>query len=174
MKLETTEENVKCPKCKSSQVTGQRQGFGFGKAIVGGVLTGGVGLLAGTIGSSNIKVSCLKCGLTWKAQNWAAEERLARKEERQKEAFEGFIEGAFVNFLMRWFGWTFGIASAAALILEGQDITALSPMVGKIVLAAIITASFAITAWKPFGSKEEISPRGNLGTWSSVSYDENK
>jgi len=57
---------VRCPKCRSAQFTAQRQGFGLGKAAVGGVLTGGVGLLAGFIGSRKVKVTCLNCGHSWK------------------------------------------------------------------------------------------------------------
>src|SRR5258706_13743525 len=39
-----------CPKCQSTQLTAGRQGFGLGKAVTGGVLLGGVGLLAGFFG----------------------------------------------------------------------------------------------------------------------------
>lgn len=54
-----------CPKCKSNQVTFNKKGFSTGKAIVGGILTGGVGLLAGGIGKNKILLTCLKCGHTW-------------------------------------------------------------------------------------------------------------
>lgn len=45
-----------CPRCSSTQVTAQKQGFGAGKAIVGGALTGGVGLLAGFLGSRKVRI----------------------------------------------------------------------------------------------------------------------
>ena len=61
--------SVKCPKCKSDKITAQKQGFGLGKAVVGGLLTGGVGLLGGFIGSKKITVSCINCGHNWKAGN---------------------------------------------------------------------------------------------------------
>lgn len=54
-----------CPKCRSTHLTAQKQGFGLGKAVVGGVLTGGVGLLAGFVGSGKVKVTCLQCGHAW-------------------------------------------------------------------------------------------------------------
>jgi tellurium resistance protein TerD len=41
------------------------KGFSLGKAAVGGVLTGGVGLLAGVHGSKRVRVNCLNCGFTW-------------------------------------------------------------------------------------------------------------
>ncbi len=55
-----------CPSCGSKQVSYGKQGFGFGKAIVGGLLTGGIGLLAGGIGRNKILLVCLKCGHKWK------------------------------------------------------------------------------------------------------------
>lgn len=57
---------IHCPKCRSTQVTAQKQGFGLGKAAVGGVLTGGIGLLGGFIRSRKIYLTCLKCGHRFK------------------------------------------------------------------------------------------------------------
>jgi len=58
---------VRCPKCGSTQVAANRKGFGVGKALIGGFLTGGVGLLGGFIGSGKVLVTCLKCGKQWRA-----------------------------------------------------------------------------------------------------------
>lgn len=55
-----------CPKCKSKQVIFNKQGFGVGKAFVGAVLTGGIGLLAGGINKNKIIMTFLKCGHKWK------------------------------------------------------------------------------------------------------------
>lgn len=55
-------DEMKCPKCKSTYLDINKKGFGAGKALAGAVLTGGVGLLAGFIGSKKIKATCLKCG----------------------------------------------------------------------------------------------------------------
>lgn len=60
------EAPLRCPKCGSTYITANKKGFGLGKALVGGLLVGGVGLLAGFIGSGKIKCTCLKCGNTWK------------------------------------------------------------------------------------------------------------
>ena len=57
---------VKCPKCGSSQLSANKKGFSGKKAVVGGVLTGGVGLLAGTLGSNKIIITCLNCGNQFK------------------------------------------------------------------------------------------------------------
>jgi DNA-directed RNA polymerase subunit M/transcription elongation factor TFIIS len=56
------QEEIKCPQCGSTQVTAYRKGFGWGRALVGGVLTGGVGILAGFVGSRDVQIVCLKCG----------------------------------------------------------------------------------------------------------------
>jgi tellurium resistance protein TerD len=68
---EETEENeggrVTCPSCGSTQITANRKGFGLGKAAVGGLLLGPVGLLGGLIGSKKVTITCLKCGHAWEA-----------------------------------------------------------------------------------------------------------
>lgn len=64
--MENQEDKLYCPNCGSSQLVANKKGFGAGKALTGAVLTGGVGLLAGFIGSGKVKVTCLKCGCTWK------------------------------------------------------------------------------------------------------------
>ncbi len=63
---EEEEEPVRCPRCRSTQLTANRKGFGLGKAAAGGLLLGPVGLLGGFLGSSKVKITCLKCGYTWK------------------------------------------------------------------------------------------------------------
>ena len=55
-------DQIFCPKCGSNQVTADQKGFSGGKALAGAVLTGGIGLLAGTIGSKDIIITCLACG----------------------------------------------------------------------------------------------------------------
>ena len=58
---------VYCPKCYSTNITANKKGVGVGKAAVGGLVAGPVGLLAGGIGKNKIEVTCLKCGHKWKA-----------------------------------------------------------------------------------------------------------
>lgn len=63
---ENDEEPVRCPRCRSAQLSANKKGFGLGKAAAGGLLLGPVGLLGGFLGSSKVKITCLKCGYTWK------------------------------------------------------------------------------------------------------------
>ena len=58
--METSQ--IQCPKCGSTQLTANKKGFSGKKAVVGGILTGGLGLMAGTIGSNKIIITCLACG----------------------------------------------------------------------------------------------------------------
>ena len=60
--MESSEDKLYCPHCGSSQLTINKKGFGAGKAAAGAILTGGIGLLAGFIGSGDLKITCLKCG----------------------------------------------------------------------------------------------------------------
>lgn len=57
---------LKCPRCGSNQLTTNKKGFSGKKAVAGAVLTGGIGILAGTLGSNKIKITCLACGKEFK------------------------------------------------------------------------------------------------------------
>ena len=61
------EEYLCCPKCGSRELHAEHKGFSGGKALVGALVTGGIGLLAGTIGSKDTQITCLKCGKKFKA-----------------------------------------------------------------------------------------------------------
>lgn len=50
-----------CPKCGSTTFGTTGKGFGGGKALVGAALLGPAGLLAGFVGSQDIRVVCLVC-----------------------------------------------------------------------------------------------------------------
>lgn len=61
------EEYLCCPKCGSRELHAEHKGFSGGKALAGALVTGGIGLLAGTIGSRDTQITCLKCGNKFKA-----------------------------------------------------------------------------------------------------------
>jgi len=60
------DDPIKCPKCGSTQLQANTKGYGAGKALGGVLLTGGIGLLAGFVGSKKLKITCLRCGHRWK------------------------------------------------------------------------------------------------------------
>jgi predicted RNA-binding Zn-ribbon protein involved in translation (DUF1610 family) len=64
--LGNSEGQVRCPKCGSTQINANKKGFNVGQALVGGLLSGGVGVVAGLWGSNEIRINCLKCGHRWK------------------------------------------------------------------------------------------------------------
>lgn len=59
-----------CPKCKSASVqyVERRKQLSLGRAVVGGVLTNGIGAAVGAVTSKKRKgiMKCLKCGNEWK------------------------------------------------------------------------------------------------------------
>lgn len=61
-----------CPKCGSTNIEllgKNRKGFSVGKALVGGAITGGVGLMAGFIGKKGkYDIFCKDCGYRWKTK----------------------------------------------------------------------------------------------------------
>jgi|GEM_PF-883563 hypothetical protein len=79
-------EEIKCPRCKSTQITAHKKGFSGLKAVGGAVLTGGIGILAGTIGSNKILLTCLSCGNKFKIGEDF--EGLKRKRKREEEAMK--------------------------------------------------------------------------------------
>lgn len=60
------EAQAKCPICGSTSLSGHKQGFGIGKAAVGAVMFGGIGLLAGGINANKTVVTCMNCGHKFK------------------------------------------------------------------------------------------------------------
>lgn len=66
---------IKCPKCGSTSITGQKKGYGVVKGGLGaaalGAATGGIGLIiglgAGNIGRKKIRCTCMNCGHKFKA-----------------------------------------------------------------------------------------------------------
>lgn len=55
-------DEIKCPKCGSAQISANKKGFSGAKALGGAIIAGPLGLAAGTIGSNKLKITCLACG----------------------------------------------------------------------------------------------------------------
>ncbi|WP_409288611.1 TerD family protein [Peribacillus sp. SCS-37] len=54
-----------CARCGSQNVMTGKKGFGLGKAAIGGLVLGPVGLLGGFIGGNKLKLTCVNCNHTW-------------------------------------------------------------------------------------------------------------
>lgn len=72
---------IKCPKCQSDNIIGGKKGFSGANAVGGAILTGGIGILAGTIGSNKVELSCLSCGKKFKP---GEDLRSVRKKKHQQ------------------------------------------------------------------------------------------
>jgi len=93
------ENNLKCPKCNSENLSADKKGFSGKKAVVGAIVTGGIGLLAGTIGSNKIMITCLNCGLKYKAKDYLAEKNKYDKQKKfNKEFNEKLAKGEVSDF----------------------------------------------------------------------------
>lgn len=137
--LPKNDDIMKCPKCNSTQLTSNKKGFSGGQAVAGAVLTGGIGLLAGTIGSGSVVVTCLKCGHKFKAGDYASEKRKFEKEremnKRMAKGQESYI-GIIILFLVlsviggiishklfindwNFLGFIFNVATLACVFMTG-------------------------------------------------------
>lgn len=89
--MESEEDKLYCPVCGSSHLHVDNKGFSSGQAVAGALITGKTtGLLAGFIGSDDIKITCLECGCSLKPGTLLTnpEESLKFKD---KNKFDDFI-----------------------------------------------------------------------------------
>lgn len=63
--IQYEDSQLRCPQCNSTHIVIDKNGFSATKAIVGGLLTGGIGILAGLHGRNRRVGKCLKCGHHW-------------------------------------------------------------------------------------------------------------
>ena len=91
---------IQCPKCGSNQLHASKKGFSGKKAVAGAVLTGGVGLLAGTIGSNKIQITCLACGRTFKPGDKPKPQLTKEQIEKNKKVNKVIIPIVFLLILL--------------------------------------------------------------------------
>jgi hypothetical protein len=64
--VEKTEAaRLRCPKCGGTNIQFVKKGFSLGGAVLGGLLAGGAGLVAGGLGSNDVMCVCSNCGHRW-------------------------------------------------------------------------------------------------------------
>lgn len=100
------EEYLCCPKCGSRELHAEHKGFSGGKALAGALVTGGIGLLAGTIGSRDTQITCLKCGNKFKA----GEARIVRPNASASEdesQIIGIIQSQGKLSAVKWYKETY-------------------------------------------------------------------
>lgn len=60
-------QEIRCSKCGSNQLTAGGKKLSVGRAVVGGALLGGVGAVLGGVTSKKVMITCLNCGNRWQA-----------------------------------------------------------------------------------------------------------
>lgn len=58
-------DEIRCPRCNSTQVFADKKGFSGKKACCGWLLVGPLGLLCGTHKKNKIRLTCLQCKNEW-------------------------------------------------------------------------------------------------------------
>jgi hypothetical protein len=96
---------LKCPRCGSTQLTANKKGFSGTKAVGGAILTGGIGLLAGTIGSNKVKITCLACGKQFNpGEDWESSQK---KQKQQAEAMKSPVFWIILSLIIIGIIWLF-------------------------------------------------------------------
>ncbi|WP_445957619.1 hypothetical protein [Yeosuana sp.] len=116
------ENNLKCPKCNSENLSADKKGFSGKKAVIGAIATGGIGILAGTIGSNKMMITCLNCGIKYKATDYISEKN---KYDREREFNKKVAKGEVSNIPMYVFAFCliiFGIWASVSLISNDWNI----------------------------------------------------
>lgn len=94
----TVNNKIKCPKCSSEQLTSDKKGFSGKQAVGGAILTGGIGILAGTIGSNKIVITCLACGNQFKPGDKPAP--ILRKNTQSEKGAIIFVYATILFFII--------------------------------------------------------------------------
>jgi len=83
-------DDIICPRCHSSNVRTGKKGFGLGKAAIGGLILGPVGLLGGFIGKNQLKFSCNSCGNNWSPSQTDYAEWANSQKRKAQELFNRY------------------------------------------------------------------------------------
>lgn len=80
-------EHLMCPRCGSTNIRTGEKGFGLGKAAIGGLILGPIGLLGGFLGKNQLKLTCLSCGRAWSPNQTDYVEWANQQKRRAQELF---------------------------------------------------------------------------------------
>lgn len=83
-------DDIHCPRCSSTNIRTGQKGFGLGKAAIGGLILGPVGLLGGFIGKNQLKFTCNSCGNSWSPNQTDYAEWANQSKRKAQELFNRY------------------------------------------------------------------------------------
>lgn len=83
-------EHISCIRCGSANVRSGEKGFGIGKAAIGGLILGPIGLLGGFIGKNQLKFTCNNCGNSWSPNQTDYAQWANQQKRKAQELFNRF------------------------------------------------------------------------------------
>ncbi|MEH7013516.1 TerD family protein [Neobacillus niacini] len=83
-------DDIYCPRCNSSNIRTGQKGFGLGKAAIGGLILGPVGLLGGFIGKNQLKFTCNNCSNNWSPNQTDYAEWANQSKRKAQELFNRY------------------------------------------------------------------------------------
>jgi len=128
------EEKMLCPKCYSSELTSDKKGFSAGKALVGGLLVGPVGLIGGALGAKKLVIYCVACGHKFKPGQHVTHKPTKQEKREDAKNFVSLLAGVAVwvllalglgeistfqsNHLAGWIGFVTGMSVTVWLLVK--------------------------------------------------------
>lgn len=94
--LQSSRDEIECPRCKSSYVTSGKKGFGIGKAAIGGLVLGPVGILGGFLGSKKIEFRCNSCQYKWSLDQTDFKKLFEQQKENAKKLLQKYNSNSSV------------------------------------------------------------------------------
>lgn len=82
--------DMQCPRCKSDYVGSGKKGFGIGKAAIGGLVLGPVGLLGGFLGANKMEFRCNSCQYKWSLDQTDFAAMFARQKENATKLLQKY------------------------------------------------------------------------------------
>lgn len=81
---------LQCPRCQSDYVSTGKKGFGIGKAAIGGLILGPVGLLGGFLGANKMEFQCNSCHYKWSLDQTDFAGMFAKQKENARKLLQKY------------------------------------------------------------------------------------
>lgn len=94
--MSSSQGDISCPRCHSDYVTSGKKGFGIGKAAIGGLVLGPVGLLGGFIGSNKMEFRCNSCQYKWSLDQTDFNRMFQQQKENAKKLLQKYNNNSSV------------------------------------------------------------------------------